>query len=272
MKKDFIHYSHRGQRMHKVSLVEKLSLWLLIPVILIALTIAVIELSGGNISGDVGNVQITYLGLAFFSSFVRLFISYIFSLIIGTALALCILRSHVWERVLIPMYDVLESVPVLVFFPVIILFFVHYNLLNSAAIFIIILTMIWSVVFAAIGGLHVIPEEIMSVPKVFGLGRFQSLRKVILPALFPSLVTGSLLAWAAGWNILIVAEVLRTYVPPNQNVGNIFGIGSVLVQASSSGNQSLFMWSIVIIVLAIMLINIFVWQKLLRYAEKFKFD
>jgi ABC-type anion transport system duplicated permease subunit len=93
-----------------------------------------------------------------------------------------------------------------------------------------------------------------------------------LPALFPSLITGSLLAWAAGWNILIVAEVLHTYVPVGQNVGDVFGIGSVLVQASSSGNQSLFIWSIVVIVLAITLINIFVWQRLLKYAERFKFD
>jgi NitT/TauT family transport system permease protein len=255
-----------------VSLLEKLSLWLLIPVILIGLTIAAIELSGTNIGADFGNVPIVYLVLAFLSSFVRLFIAYIFSLVIGVILAILILRSHVWERVLIPVYDVLESVPVLVFFPVIILFFIHYNLLNTAAVFILILTMVWSIAFAAIGGLHVIPEDILFVPKIFGLSKMQSLRKVILPALFPSLVTGSLLAWAAGWNILIVAEVLHTYVPVGQNVGDIFGIGSVLVQASSSGNQSLFLWSIVVIVLAITLINIFVWQKLLKYAERFKFD
>ncbi len=272
MTPSFTHYSHRLRHAHKVSLLEKLSLWLLIPVILIGLTIAAIELSGTNIGADFGNVPIVYLVLAFLSSFARLFIAYIFSLIIGVILAILILRSHVWERVLIPVYDVLESVPVLVFFPVIILFFIHYNLLNTAAVFILILTMVWSIAFAAIGGLHVIPEDILFVPKIFGLSKMQSLRKVILPALFPSLVTGSLLAWAAGWNILIVAEVLHTYVPVGQNVGDIFGIGSVLVQASSSGNQSLFLWSIVVIVLAITLINIFVWQKLLKYAERFKFD
>jgi NitT/TauT family transport system permease protein len=272
MTPSFTHYSHRSRHAHKVSLLEKLSLWLLIPVILIGLTIAAIELSGTNIGADFGNVPIVYLVLAFLSSFVRLFIAYIFSLVIGVILAILILRSHVWERVLIPVYDVLESVPVLVFFPVIILFFIHYNLLNTAAVFILILTMVWSIAFAAIGGLHVIPEDILFVPKIFGLSKMQSLRKVILPALFPSLVTGSLLAWAAGWNILIVAEVLHTYVPVGQNVGDIFGIGSVLVQASSSGNQSLFLWSIVVIVLAITLINIFVWQKLLKYAERFKFD
>jgi NitT/TauT family transport system permease protein len=272
MKANFTHYSHRSRRVHKVSLLEKLSLWLLIPIILIALSIAAIELAGANIGGDFGNVPIVYLCLAFLSSFTRLFVAYIFSLVIGVILAILILRSHVWERVLIPVYDVLESVPVLVFFPVIILFFIHYNLLNTAAVFILILTMVWSIAFAAIGGLHVIPEDVLFVPKVFGLTKFQSLRKVILPALFPSIVTGSLLAWAAGWNILIVAEVLHTYVPASDKVGDVFGIGSVLVQASSSGNQFLFLWSIVVIVLAITLINIFVWQRLLKYAERFKFD
>src|ERR1035437_2717339 len=151
MKANFTHYSHRSRRVHKVSLLEKLSLWLLIPVILVVLTIAAIELTGANIGGDFGNVPIIYLGLAFLSSFARLLVAYIFSLIIGVILAILILRSHVWERILIPVYDVLESVPVLVFFPVIILFFIHYSLLNTAAIFVLILTMVWSVAFAAIG-------------------------------------------------------------------------------------------------------------------------
>jgi NitT/TauT family transport system permease protein len=258
---------------HKVSLLERLSLWILIPLILVALTVTAVKLSGVNIGVEIfGNAPIVYIVIAFVYSFIRLFISYIFALVIGVILALLILRSHVFERVLIPVYDVLESVPVLVFFPVIILFFIHYNLLNTAAVFILVLTMVWSIAFAAIGGLHVIPEDVMFVPKIFGLTKFQSFRKVILPALFPSLITGSLLAWAAGWNILIVAEVLHTYVPVGQNVGDVFGIGSVLVQASSSGNQSLFIWSIVVIVLAITLINIFVWQRLLKYAERFKFD
>ncbi len=272
MKASFTHYSHRSRRAHKVSLLEKLALWFLIPIILIGLTVAAIELAGVDIGADFSNVPIIYLCTAFLFSFARLFVAYIFSLVIGVILAILILRSHVWERILIPVYDVLESVPVLVFFPVIILFFIHYNLLNSAAIFIIVLTMIWSIVFASIGGLHVIPEDVMYVPKIFGLTRLQSFRKVILPALFPSIVTGSLLAWAAGWNILIVAEVLHTYVPAGQNVSDVFGIGSVLVQASSSGDQSLFLWSIIVIVAAITLINVFVWQRLLKYAERFKFD
>jgi len=273
MKASFTHYSHRTRRAHKVSLLERLSLWLVIPVVLIGLSIGAVELSGARIGGEFfGNVPIVYIGEAFLSSLGRLFVSYLFSLVIGVFLALLVLRSHVWERVLIPVYDVLESVPVLVFFPVIVLFFIHYDFLNVAAIFIIILTMVWNIVFAVIGGLHVIPEDVMSVPKVFGLTRLQSLQKVILPALVPSIVTGSLLAWAQGWNILIVAEVLHTYVPAGQNVGDVFGIGSVLVQASASGDQRLFIWSIVVIVLAIMALNIFVWQRFLKYAERFKFD
>jgi NitT/TauT family transport system permease protein len=273
MKASFTHYSHRGRRMHQVSILEKLTLWLFIPLLLIALVVALLEFAGFDVLGSFfQGAPIGYLLTAFVFSFARLFIAYSFSLVIGVMLALLVLKSHVWERVLIPIYDVLESVPVLVFFPVIILFFIHYSLLNAAAIFIIILTMIWSIVFAAIGGLRLIPGDIMSVPKIFGLSKLQSFKKVILPALFPSIVTGSLLAWASGWNILIVAEVLHTYVPAGQNVGDIFGIGSVLVSASASGDQSMFLWSIVVIVAAIMVINIFVWQKLLKYAERFKFD
>ncbi|MDE2188755.1 MAG: ABC transporter permease subunit [Patescibacteria group bacterium] len=273
MKARFTHYTHRGHRVHRLSFLEKVLIWLIVPALVIVIAMAAITFVGVRIVPiPFAHLPIGYLGLAFLSSFARLFVAYIASLVVGLLLALAVIKSALWERVLIPVYDVLESVPVLVFFPVIILFFIHYGWLNSAAIFILFLTMIWSIVFNAIGALRVIPADILAVPKIFKLGRFTAFRKVILPALFPSLVTGSLLAWAAGWNILIVAEVLHTYVPAGENVADVFGIGSILVQASATGNQSIFLWSIVIIVVAIMIINIFVWQKLLRYAERYKFD
>jgi NitT/TauT family transport system permease protein len=130
----------------------------------------------------------------------------------------------------------------------------------------------WSVVFSLVGGLRVIPQDIRSVGQIFGVRGFSFIEKILLPATVPYLITGSLLAWASGWNIIIVAEVLHTYLPNADQSSDLFGIGSILVHAAANGQQTTFLAAIIVLVIAIALINFFVWQKLLNYAERFKFE
>ena len=211
-------------------------------------------------------------GAAILATFVRLLIAYVFALIVSVPLALLVEKSPLAERIFLPIFDVAQSVPVLAFFPLIVILFVQSGFVNAAAIFIIFLTMVWSIVFSLVGGLKVIPTDIKAAAHVFDVKGFAYLRKVVLPAIVPYLVTGSLLAWAQGWNIVIVAEVLHTYLPPGANTHDLFGIGSLLVHASASGQNETFIIAIIVMVGTIALLNFFVWQKLLRYAERYRFE
>jgi NitT/TauT family transport system permease protein len=132
--------------------------------------------------------------------------------------------------------------------------------------------MLWNIVFNVIGGLKAIPRDIYSVAHVFKITGIKKLFKITLPAVFPTIVTGSILAWAEGWNMIIVAEVLQTYVPSTLQVQNLFGIGSILVDASAQNHQLVFLACVGIIVGSIMLLNLFVWQRLLKYSERFTFE
>lgn len=265
-----VHYSHHGRRAHHISLLQRINLTFFIPLVLVIITVS-ISVGFQNIN-LLHRFSLNYLLEALGYSFGRLFVSYVLALIIGIFLALWALRSKQSERVLLPIYDILESVPILVFFPVIIVFFLKFQFFNGAAIFIIFLNMLWNIVFNVVGALHIMPQELYSLSKVLALSKFQQFSKIILPSIFPALVTGSLLAWAEGWNMLIVAEVLHTYIPHGQNIQDLFGIGSVLVNASASGNNILFVSAIVVIIASIALLNLFIWQSLLRYSSKFKFD
>jgi NitT/TauT family transport system permease protein len=95
---------------------------------------------------------------------------------------------------------------------------------------------------------------------------------VILPAIFPELVTGSILAFAQGWNLIIVAEVIHTYLPHGTSSQDLFGIGSILVNASATGQTDMFIACIAVMIAVIGCINYFVWQKLIHYSEQFKFE
>ncbi len=206
------------------------------------------------------------------ATLLRLLIAYVLSLAVGIPLALLAERSRHVENFLLPIYDVLESIPVLAFFPVIILFFVRSGFLEGAAIFMLFFTMIWNIVFSVIGGLKVIPKEVKSVGFVFGFSRWDRFTKITLPALFPSIVTGSILALAAGWNIAIVAEALHVYAPNAAQAHDLFGIGSTLVSAASGGDNSELLMAIAVLVIVIAGINLALWQPLLARAERYKFE
>ena len=111
-----------------------------------------------------------------------------------------------------------------------------------------------------------------SVGFVFGFSRWDRFTKITLPALFPSIVTGSILALAAGWNIAIVAEALHVYAPNAAQAHDLFGIGSTLVSAASGGDNSELLMAIAVLVIVIAGINLALWQPLLARAERYKFE
>ncbi len=264
------YYSHHGRRKHPTTAVTRFSTGIALPLFLI---IGATFLATGAFLIPISfKLQASVLLEALGLSLVRLLIAYVLSLLAAIPLALLVERSRYFESVLLPIYDVLESIPVLAFFPVIILFFVRSGFLEGAAIFMLFFTMIWNIVFNAIGGLKVIPKDVTAVGKVFGLSTWDQFTKITLPALFPPIVTGSILALAAGWNILIVAEALHAYAPQSAHAHDLFGIGSILVQAASIGDNTALLAAISLLVLVIAIINILVWQPLLARAERYKFE
>ena len=206
------------------------------------------------------------------ATFLRLAVAYSLALACSLPLAIAVTRNKLAERIFLPLFDIMQSLPVLAFFPVIVVFFVHYGWYDLAAIFVLFITMLWSIVFSLISGLGAIPEDIKDAGRIFGLSGLSYIRKILLPASVPYLVTGSLLAWAEGWNIVIVAEVLHTYLPGQGSSSDLFGIGSLLVHAASDGNQHVFILALVCMIVAIALLNFIVWQRLLRYAKTFTFE
>lgn len=267
-----IHHYHRHMSYsYPVSFRQRVYSLVVIPLLFLVAGYFVMQKLGLPQAG-VSRLNFGMLGIALLVTFIRLLVAYCIALFLAIPLAILINHSARAERVLLPLFDIIQSVPVLAFFPIVIVLFVHYNFYNGAAIFILLLTMMWSIVFSVVGGLRVIPQDIKAAAKVFGLSGTQYISQILLPAVFPYIVTGSLLAWAGGWNIVIVAEVLHTYIPGGTSAQDLFGIGSVLVNAAASGRQHDFLLAIFGLIILVGVINLVVWQRLLRYAEKFKFE
>ncbi len=266
------HIGTHHRRMVSYPKSARQSLYTLVLVPLLVLVAAVYLFN--EFSASVAPMHITFAMVlyALLSTFVRIALAYALALACAVPLSIWVTHSTRAEHLLLPFFDVIQSVPVLEFFPVIIVFFAHYGLYSAAAIFILFISMLWSIVFSLVGGIHSIPQDIKSVGSIFGLRGFKYIDQILLPSIFPYLVTGSLLAFAAGWNIVTVAEVLHTYLPGATASSDIFGIGSMLVHAAAGADEQTFIVAITVLVAAIALINLFVWQRLLQYAEKYKFE
>ncbi len=268
-----IHHFHRHMSIsYPVSGRQRIYSFVVFPLLVLLAVSFVLSHFGGKNLAELPHITWGLLVGAVLVTFVRLFIAYAAALILAVPLALLINHNPKAERILFPLFDVIQSVPVLAFFPVIIVLFVHYGLYNFAAIFILMLTMMWSIVFSMVGGLRVIPSDIKEAAKIFHLTGIKYIDRVLLPAVVPYLVTGSLLAWAGGWNIIIVAEVLHTYVPGGTSSQDLFGIGNVLVSTAANGQQQGFLMALIVLVIFVGLMNFLIWQRLLKYAERYKFE
>jgi NitT/TauT family transport system permease protein len=210
--------------------------------------------------------------VASFATCARLAIAYVLAVVVAVPLSLFVTASPMLETIFLPVFDVLESVPILVLFPVLVILFVSSGFLNGAAIAILFLTMLWSIVFTLVGGIKIIPKDILYAGQIFGLKGFSLMRRVVLPAIVPQFVTGSILALAQGWNIIIVAEVLHTYIPGGTSAQDLFGIGAILVSASASAQTGVFLGAVFVMVVIIAFFNFFVWQRLLHYSQRFRFE
>jgi NitT/TauT family transport system permease protein len=200
-------------------------------------------------------------------TFSRLVVSFIVALAITGVALLFIVGSRRLENFLLPIFDVLQSVPVLAFFPLIIVVFARLHLPELAAQIVLFVAMLWSVLFAAIGGMHQIPQDILDASRIYGGTGFKKFTKVIVPAIFPNLVTGSQLSFGAGWNVIIISE----YINYGTVQIHLPGLGSLL-STSAATDPGIFVAALVLMILIIAVLNRSVWHRLVNYSEKFKFE
>ncbi len=203
-------------------------------------------------------------------SFLRLCAAYAISLAWTIPLALWVGENDRVARIATPIAEVAASIPATAFFPLIVFFVVRASgSVDIAAILLVLTGMQWYLLFNAIAGARQVPGEMKEMARSFGLTPLARARKALLPAMAPSLITGSVTGWGGGWNALILSEYVkygnRTYEAP--------GIGQLLQVATDRGDSRLLVWSLVAMIVVIGVLNRFVWRRLYAAASvRFRID
>jgi NitT/TauT family transport system permease protein len=192
-------------------------------------------------------------------SFLRILISYIIAFSWTFPTAIFLFRHPRAARFISPIIQILPSIPAIAFFPLILYFLLPFkNGMNMAAIIVILSGMQWYLLFTIYGGLKAIPDDLQEFTESFGVKGMSRLKRLLLPAALPSIMTGTITAVGGAWNALVVAE----YTTLGNKAVSVTGIGSILNTSIASNNESLFIVSLFIMVAAVFSMNHFVYRPL----------
>jgi NitT/TauT family transport system permease protein len=170
-----------------------------------------------------------------------------------------------WSRRLQPVVQVIASVPATALFPVLLLALVDLpGGLSLAAIVLMLLGTQWYILFNVIAGAMAIPGDLKEATTIYHVTRWRRWRTLILPAIFPYLVTGLLTASGGAWNASIVSE----YVQFNHKVVGTFGLGAEIAAAGAAGRFDLLLAGTLLMAVVVVLINRVLWKRLYALAER----
>ncbi len=168
------------------------------------------------------------------------------------------------SRIMQPVVQVVASFPAPMLFPLVLLALSALGLgIGLGAVVLMMMGTQWYILFNVVAGAMAIPHDLRETISVFRLNRVRVWRSLILPAIFPSLVTGWVTAAGGAWNASIVAE----YVHFGDHILIARGLGATITTATDSGEFGLLAAAILAMILSVVLINRFFWRKLYTFAE-----
>ena len=177
------------------------------------------------------------------------------------------------ERFMIPLLDVLQSIPVLSFLPGVMLAMValfpgRQLGVEAGAVLLIFTGQVWNMAFSFYASLKSIPNEMREAARIYGFSWWQRFIQMELPFAAIGLVWNSMMSVAGGWFFLMACEM---FVLGSRDF-RLPGLGSYLQTAASAGDTPSILWGVATMVAVIVLLDQFVWRPVIAWAEKFKLE
>ncbi|MEP0761626.1 MAG: ABC transporter permease subunit [Chloroflexota bacterium] len=195
-------------------------------------------------------------------------LSLLFALVYGRAAA----YHRRAEQVLMPLLDVLQSVPILSFLPVVLLglstVLPQAVAVELASIVLIFTSQVWNLVFVWYQSLTTIPGELNEASTIFRFNTWLRFRAVELPFASIGLIWNSMMSWAGGWFFLMAAEIFTV----GERDFRLLGLGAYLHEAASQEDYGAIAWGIAALVLVIVLLDQLVWRPLLAWSDRFSLE
>ncbi|MEJ2630152.1 MAG: ABC transporter permease subunit [Acidihalobacter sp.] len=213
---------------------------------------------------DFGWTEVGHVVLLGLATAARVFVLVILASLVWVPVGIWIgLRPKLARRVQ-PLAQFLAAFPANLLFPLVVVFIVHFHLnVNVWTSPLMILGSQWYILFNVIGGAAALPGELKEASRNLGLRGWLRFRRLLLPGVFQSYVTGALTASGGAWNASIVAEVVSW----GSHTLVATGLGAYIAQATAAGDMHKVALGTGVMALFVIALNRFVWHRLYRFAE-----
>ncbi|HVP26401.1 MAG TPA: ABC transporter permease subunit [Candidatus Bathyarchaeia archaeon] len=216
----------------------------------------------------VQNPEIKNLPLYTFSTVSRIAITLVLSVVWGVSFGILAATNKWASLILTPFIDLLQSIPILGYFPMVIGFLFALGPLGIELSVIVLLftSMAWAIFFGVLGAIRGIPTNVVESSKSFGLTGWKYIRHVILPAITPAVISGANLAWCDGWFFMIAAEYIQyqgqVMMPPSGGLGYLLARAAYFYE-----DMNLAIILLVFITFIVVYFNTLTWHKLMERAS-----
>jgi NitT/TauT family transport system permease protein len=226
------------------------------------------ELHAAPLSLDVALIPY-YTARTVLRMFLAFFAALLFTLVYGYIAA----KSVRARKVMLPLLDILQSVPVLGFLSITVTGFLALfpgSLLGveCASIFAIFTAQAWNMTFGFYHSLVTIPAELQEAATVYRMNRWQRFTRVELPSSAIGLMWNSMMSFGGGWFFVAQSEAISVM---NKNI-KLPGLGSYMAGAMEAGDTRAAMYAIVAMIVTIVVVDQLLWRPLVAWAEKFKLE
>lgn len=206
-------------------------------------------------------------------SVLRMAAALICSLLFTFTYATLAAKSRRLEAVLIPILDILQSVPILGFLSVTVTGFIALfpgSLLGveAASIFAIFTSQAWNMAFSFYQSLRVVPKELQEASILFGLSPWQRFWRLEAPFATPGLIWNTMMSVSGGWFFVVASEAITV----GKTAVTLPGIGSYVAQAIQEKDLHAIAWALCTMLVVILIYDQLLFRPLVAWAEKFKFE
>ena len=219
------------------------------------------------------SLDMAYLPYYLLRTTLRMFMALAASLVFSVAFAVLATKYRAAEKFLVPMLDILQSIPILGFLSITVTGFIALfpgSLfgVECAAIFAIFTSQAWNMAFSLYQSFRTVPAELAEASRVFQLSGWQRFWRLDLPYAMPSLLWNMMMSMSGGWFFVVASEAIAV---SNQNI-KLPGIGSYIAVAIEAKDLGAIGLAVGAMLIGVLLYDQLFFRPLLAWADKFRFE
>ena len=219
------------------------------------------------------HLWVVYLPYYALRTTLRMFIALGFSLVFTFTYATLAAKSERAEKIMIPLLDVLQSVPILGFLAFLVVFFV--NLFpgsvagyEAAAIFAIFTSQAWNMAFSFYQSLRSVPADLIEVSRGLGLSPWQRFWQLETPFAMPGLIWNMMMSMSGGWFFVVASEAITV----GDNSTKLPGIGSYIDLANARSDYGAIVAAVAMMGVVILAYDQLLFRPLVAFASRFRVE